>query len=155
MQLFFLYLAKVILTSGVMFCYYRLFLKDRTFHHYNRFYLLAVLVISLLLPLLRVDYFTVEVNSSIYLLLNKLQNINESKTLSHEHFYYQFTALGFGVAALFFLTRLLYGIFKIELLKRRYTREKIGDINFYQTALHEAPFSFFRNLFWKNSIPLH
>ena len=155
MQLFFLYLAKVILTSGVMFCYYRLFLKDRTFHHYNRFYLLAVLVISLLLPLLKVDYFTVEVNSSIYLLINKLQNFNESKTLSHDHFYYQFTALGFGVAALFFLTRLLYGIFKIELLKRRYTREKIGDINFYQTALHEAPFSFFRNLFWKNSIPLH
>ncbi|WP_332018873.1 M56 family metallopeptidase [Kaistella sp.] len=155
MQLFFLYLAKVILTSGVMFCYYRLFLKDRTFHHYNRFYLLAVLVISLLLPLLKVDYFTVEVNSSIYLLLNKLNNINESKNLSHDHFYYQFTALGFGVAALFFLTRLFYGILKIELLKRRYTREIIGDINFYQTALHEAPFSFFRNLFWKNSIPLH
>jgi len=155
MQLFFLYLAKVILTSGVMFCYYRLFLKDRTFHHYNRFYLLAVLVISLLLPLLKVDYFTVEVNSSIYLLLNKLNNINESKNLSHDHFYYQFTALGFGVAALFFLTRLFYGILKIELLKRRYTREIIGDINFYQTALHEAPFSFFRDLFWKNSIPLH
>lgn len=155
MQLFFLYLAKVILTSGVMFCYYRLFLKDKTFHHYNRFYLLAVLVISLLLPLLKVDYFTVEVNSNIYMLLNKLNNINESKNLGHDHFYYQFTALGFGVAALFFLTRLFYGIFKIELLKRRYTREKIGDINFYQTALHEAPFSFFRNLFWKNSIPLH
>lgn len=155
MQLFFLYLAKVILTSGVMFCYYRFFLKDRTFHHYNRFYLLAVLVISLLLPLLKVDYFTVEVNSNIYMLLNKLNNINESKNLSHDHFYYQFTALGFGVAALFFLTRLFYGILKIELLKRRYTREKIGDINFYQTALHEAPFSFFRNLFWKNSIPLH
>ena len=155
MQLFFLYLAKVILTSGVMFCYYRLFLKDRTFHHYNRFYLLAVLVISLLLPLLKVDYFTVEVNSGIYMLLNKLNNINESKNLSHDHFYYQFTALGFGVAALFFLTRLFYGILKIELLKRRYTREKIGDINFYQTTLHEAPFSFFRNLFWKNSIPLH
>ncbi|WP_332023684.1 M56 family metallopeptidase [Kaistella sp.] len=155
MQLFFLYLAKVILTSGVMFCYYRLFLKDRTFHHYNRFYLLAVLVISLLLPLLKVDYFTVEVNSGIYMLLNKLNNINESKNLGHDHFYYQFTALGFGVAALFFLTRLFYGILKIELLKRRYTREKIGDINFYQTTLHEAPFSFFRNLFWKNSIPLH
>lgn len=155
MQLFFLYLAKVILTSGVMFCYYWLFLKDRTFHHYNRFYLLAVFVISLLLPLLKIDYFTVEVNSGIYMLLNKLNNINESKNLSHDHFYYQFTALGFGVAALFFLTRLFYGILKIELLKRRYTREKIGDINFYQTALHEAPFSFFRNLFWKNSIPLH
>lgn len=155
MQLFFLYLAKVILTSGVMFCYYQLFLKDKTFHHYNRFYLLAVLVISLLLPLLKVDYFTVEVNSGIYMLLNKLNNINESKNLGHDHFYYQFTALGFGVAALFFLTRLFYGILKIELLKRRYTREKIGDINFYQTALHEAPFSFFRNLFWKNSIPLH
>ncbi|OWR14146.1 M56 family metallopeptidase [Chryseobacterium sp. VAUSW3] len=155
MQLFFLYLAKVILTSGVMFCYYWLFLKDRTFHHYNRFYLLAVLVISLLLPLLKVDYFTVEVNSGIYMLLNKLNNINESKNLSHDHFYYQFTAFGFGVAALFFLTRLFYGILKIELLKRKYTREKIGDINFYQTTLHEAPFSFFRNLFWKNSIPLH
>ncbi|MGZ5188235.1 MAG: M56 family metallopeptidase, partial [Kaistella sp.] len=84
METFFLYLAKVILTSGVMFGYYRLFLKDKTFHHYNRFYLLAVLVISLLLPLLSVDYFTIEVNSGIYLLINQLQYFNEAKTLNHD-----------------------------------------------------------------------
>ncbi len=155
METLILYLAKVILTSGVMFCYYRLFLKDRTFHHYNRFYLLIVLLVSLLLPLLRIDYFTVEVNSGIYLLINKLQYFNESKTLSHDFIYLRYFIYACGLAALFFLGRLIYGMISIQLLKRKYRREQIEDISFYHTNLPEAPFSYFRNLFWKDSIALN
>ena len=155
METLILYLAKVILTSGVMYCYYRLFLKDRTFHHYNRFYLLIVLLVSLLLPLLRIDYFTVEVNSGIYLLINKLQYFNESKTLSHDFIYLRYFIYACGLAALFFLGRLIYGMISIQLLKRKYRREQIADISFYHTNLPEAPFSYFRNLFWKDSIALN
>ncbi len=155
METLILYLAKVILTSGVMFCYYRLFLKDRTFHHYNRFYLLIVLLVSLLLPLLRIDYFTVEVNSGIYLLINKLQYFNESKTLSHDFIYLTYFIYAFGLVALLFLGRLIYGMISIQLLKRKYKKEQIGDISFYHTNLPEAPFSYFRNLFWKDSIALN
>ncbi|MBE2273542.1 MAG: hypothetical protein IAE62_04655, partial [Flavobacteriales bacterium] len=95
METIFIYFGKVILTSGVMFLYYRLFLKDKTFHHYNRFYLLSVLLVSLLLPLLKVSYFTLEVNNDIYLLINKLQDFNSKNNLSHDFIYLKFAAVAF------------------------------------------------------------
>ncbi len=53
MEALLIYFAKVLLSSTVLFAYYHLMLRDRTFHHYNRFYLLGIVVISLLLPLLK------------------------------------------------------------------------------------------------------
>ena len=47
-----LYLAKVILISALLFGYYRLFLRDRLFHQYNRYYLLGATLASLVLPLI-------------------------------------------------------------------------------------------------------
>ncbi|MBL7881545.1 MAG: hypothetical protein JNN23_17060, partial [Chryseobacterium gambrini] len=55
METVLLYFGKVILCSGVTFLYYQLSLKDKTFHHYNRFYLLSAMLISLLLPLIKVE----------------------------------------------------------------------------------------------------
>ena len=48
-----IYAGKMMLCSGVMFLYYQLFLKEKTFHHYNRFYLLLTMVFSVFLPLLK------------------------------------------------------------------------------------------------------
>lgn len=154
METLFLYFGKVILISSVLFFYYLLFLKDKTFHQYNRFYLLAVIMISLLLPVLKISYFTLEVNTDNYLLINKLQHFNSTKNLNHEFFYFKIFAFIFGVVAVFFLTKLMTGLVKIELFKRKYKKENLEGINFYETDLAEAPFSFFKNLFWKNSIDL-
>ncbi|UJF29641.1 hypothetical protein L0B70_12500 [Kaistella sp. 97-N-M2] len=154
MEALFLYFGKVVLGSGVMFLYYRLFLKDKTFHHYNRFYLLASVVISLLLPLLKVSYFTFEVNSDIYLLFNRLNGFNSSNNLSNDFVYLSFSAVVAGLVSVFFLSRLLFGLFKIQRLKKKFLKQNFEGISFYQTDLNEAPFSFFRNLFWKDSIAL-
>lgn len=154
METLFLYFGKVILISSVLFFYYLLFLKDKTFHQYNRFYLLAVIMISLLLPVLKISYFTLEVNTDNYLLINKLQHFSSTKNLNHEFFYFKIFAFIFGVVAVFFLTKLMTGLVKIELFKRKYKKENLEGINFYETDLAEAPFSFFKNLFWKNSIDL-
>lgn len=154
MEALFLYFGKVVLGSGVMFLYYRLFLKDKTFHHYNRFYLLASVVISLLLPLLKVSYFTLEVNGDIYLLFNRLNGFNSSNNLSHDFVYLSFSAVVAGLVSVFFLSRLLFGLFKIQRLKKKFLKQNFEGISFYQTDLNEAPFSFFRNLFWKDSIAL-
>ena len=154
METLFIYFTKVIFTSGVMFLYYRLFLKDKTFHHYNRFYLLSVLLVSLLLPLLKVSYFTLEVNNDIYLLINKLQNFNSTKTLNNDFIYFKLAALTFGLVSVFFLIKLFYGLIKIQQFKKKFSKENFEGISFYQTNLQEAPFSFFRNLFWKDSIHL-
>ncbi|MBU4539039.1 MAG: hypothetical protein L6264_04215 [Weeksellaceae bacterium] len=154
METLFIYLIKVFVCSGVMFLYYKLFLKDRTFHHYNRFFLLAVLLISILLPFLKLSYFTIEVNSDIYLLISKIQNFNTAKTLNNDFIYFQLAAFAVGLVAVFFLTKLIIGIIKIDQLKKEFTKENFEGINFYHTNLQEAPFSFFRNLFWKDSIPV-
>jgi len=154
METIFIYFGKVILTSGVMFLYYLLFLKDKTFHHYNRFYLLSVLLVSLLLPLLKVSYFTLEVNNDIYLLINILQDFNSKNNLSHDFIYLKFAAVAFGLVSVFFLAKIIYGLAKIQQFKKQFSKENFGGINFYQTNLQEAPFSFFRNLFWKDSIHL-
>jgi len=151
METFLFYSGKVIFTSGVMFLYYQLFLKDKTFHHYNRFYLLAVMLVSLLLPLLKVSYFTVEVNSDIYLLINTLKNSN-SNTIGYDFSYFKIIAVGFGLLSVFFLTKFAIGIAKISGFKNHFPKEEIEGINFYRTNLDNAPFSYFRNLFWKNSI---
>lgn len=154
METLFFYFGKVILTSGVMFLYYKLFLKDKTFHHYNRFYLLATVMISLLLPLLKVSYFTLEVNRDIYLLINRLQNLSSTNNLNDDFNYFKIGAVLTGLVAVLFLTKLIFGLVKIQLLKKKFSKENFEGISFYQTDLAEAPFSFFKNLFWKNSIEI-
>ena len=152
MEALFIYFGKVFLASGVMFLYYQLFLKDKTFHHYNRFYLLGVLVLSMILPFFKISYFTIEVNEDIYLLYSKLQNFNSTKTLNHDFPYFQLIAFVVGLVSVFYLGKLFYGIFKIQQLKKEFSKEHFEGINFYQTNLSEAPFSFFKNLFWKDTI---
>ena len=154
METLFFYFGKVIFTSGVMFLYYKLFLKDKTFHHYNRFYLLATVLISLLLPLLKVRYFTLEVNSDMYLLINRLQNLSSTNNLNDDFNYFKTGAVLTGLVAIFFLAKLIFGLVKIQLFKKKFSKENFEGISFYQTDLAEAPFSFFKNLFWKNSIAI-
>ncbi|MDH6254069.1 hypothetical protein M2347_003796 [Chryseobacterium sp. H1D6B] len=155
METVLLYFVKVIVCSGVMFLYYRLSLKDKTFHHYNRFYLLSAMLLSLLLPLIKVDDFTIEVNSNVYLLINKLQNFNSNNEINYEFIYFRIIFSALGLVSLYFLGRFIYGILKIQQLKKEFQRESFDGINFYHTNLTEAPFSYFKNLFWKNTIVLN
>lgn len=155
METLLLYFGKVILCSGVMFLYYQLSLKDKTFHHYNRFYLLSAILISLLLPLIRIDDFTIEVNNDMYMLLDKIQNFNTAKNIDHGHIYFNIIFSALGLVSLYFVGKLSYGIFKIQQFKKQFQKESFDGINFYRTDLTEAPFSYFKNLFWKNTITLN
>lgn len=153
METIFIYFLKTILCSGVMFSYYLLFLKDKTFHHYNRFYLLSTVAISLTLPLLKISYFTIELNPKIVLLLEKFNY--HSQTNNNDVFYFQVGFAILGLVAVFNLIKFLVGIFRIQQFKKIYPKESGNGIDFYMTDLENAPFSFFNNLFWKNSILLN
>lgn len=149
-----LYFGKMILCSAVMFAYYLLFLKDKTFHHYNRFYLLFSVIVSLVLPLIKVSYFTIETNKNLYLLLSRF-NQNQSQTTNYDITIYQIFYTIIGVVSVALLIRLILGILKINSIKNQFPNETIEGIKFYQTNLNNAPFSFFRNLFWKKSIEIN
>lgn len=151
METFLLFGIKATICTGVFLGYYYIFLKDKTFHHYNRFYLLSALLLSLLIPFIKVEQFTVDVNENIYLLISKIQYLHANQQSDSNEYYY----LASGVATLLsagFLIKLVSGIFKIHKLKASFSKERIHGINFYSTDLPDAPFSYFRNLFWKNSI---
>jgi beta-lactamase regulating signal transducer with metallopeptidase domain len=150
-----LYLGKVIICSAVMFAYYLLFLKDKTFHHYNRFYLLLSVIISLVLPLIKVSYFTIETNKNLYVLLSQFNQNQLQTTANYDITIYSIFYAITGVVSVALLIRLIIGILKINSMKNKFPNETIKGINFYQTNLNNAPFSFFRNLFWKRSIEIN
>lgn len=150
-----LYLGKVIICSAVMFAYYLLFLKDKTFHHYNRFYLLLSVIISLVLPLIKVSYFTIETNKNLYLLLSQFNQNQLQTTANYDITIYSIFYAITGVVSVALLIRLIIGILKINSMKNKFPNETIKGINFYQTNLNNAPFSFFKNLFWKRSIEIN
>lgn len=147
-----IYCFKVLICSGIMYAYYLFFLKDKTFHHYNRFYLLLLVVVSLVLPLLKIEYFTIELNDKVFLILNKFQNFTEIKNTNDENEFLKYIPLLIAGITTVLLIKLFIGIIRINRLKNKFRQEKISGINFYQTNLHDAPFSFFKNLFWKDSI---
>ncbi len=149
-----LYFGKMILCSVVMFAYYLLFLKDKTFHHYNRFYLLFSVVISMILPLVKVSYFTIETNKNLYLLLSRF-NETQNQTNNYDITIYSIFYTIIGVVSVILLIRLIVGIIRIQSIKKQFPNETIDGIKFYQTNLNNAPFSFFRNLFWKKSIEIN
>lgn len=154
MENLFFYFGKVVLCSAVMFLYYRIFLKDKTFHHYNRFYLLGTLFVSLFLPLLKVDYFTINLDQNIYGLLALFQNTPATKIPTN---YFTFSTIIFSAFAVFsfiFILKFVFAVLKINKIKKEYPRENFEGISFYMTNLENAPFSFFKNLFWRKSILL-
>src|SRR5882672_3371991 len=49
-----LYIIKMTSISGLLYCYYWFFLRNKQFHHYNRFFLLGIVIISAIMPLLKI-----------------------------------------------------------------------------------------------------
>ena len=53
-----LYITKVFIASGILFGYYWLFLRNKKFHHYNRFYLLVALIIPIVISFISIPVFS-------------------------------------------------------------------------------------------------
>jgi TonB-dependent SusC/RagA subfamily outer membrane receptor len=148
----FMYLLKSAILSGIFFGYYSLFLKNTIYHAYNRFYLLASMALSLVIPFFNLSMFTVteeEVPAAqvlIYLMQSSSAPV-QAPNIAWE-------ILAIGLISLLFVGYLAYSIIRIYLLKKRNMVTKMGEFDFIETELEEAPFSFFNNLFWKKSISI-
>ena len=148
----FLYLLKSMILSGIFFGYYALFLKDTIYHAYNRFYLLAAMALSLIIPFFHLSMFTVSQEQAsgakqvlIYLTQVSLAPVQEEMA-------WEIVAIG-TISALF-LTYLAYSVLRIFRLKAVSTKKQMGEFTFIETDVEEAPFSFFNYLFWKKTISI-
>ncbi len=154
------YLLKVIACSGILLLYYRLALRNKRFHYYNRFYLLATIAASILLPLLQVNWFTISSsNDKAIALLNVIYVQGDDVTVHSKPGFainwQQLPLIIYGLATVLLMAVLLWRIHKIYTFKKRYTATNMDGVDFINTDLSQAPFSFLQNLFWRNDIDLN
>lgn len=154
-QIVITYILKAILISGIFLAYYWIALRDKKFHYYNRFYLLTASIMSLVIPVLKFDWFIVEKpvlysSNEIVQFILPLSNVNESI----QYDWVDYSLFIAGIVAITLFSILLLNVIKIQLLKRKSDVTQMEGFDFINTNDDNAPFSFLNNLFWKQSISL-
>ena len=160
-------LMKMIACSGTLFGYYWLFLRNKKFHHYNRFYLLAATSMSIVFPFIRIPVSlqsgtaTAElVSKSIAIIsVNRWEDeITDSPgsgllatlfTLPNILFVLYGLVAG---ALLYILSRSLVYIHR---LSTRYPCEHASAFKLYNTTEPGTPFSFFKSIFWNSRLDMN
>ena len=144
-----IYLLKVTACTVVLYASYQLFFGRDTFFARNRFLILGMVVTSLLLPLIAISPAILTQDSGVALNRigeivisgSNLQTDASEKIAGFDYIYLLYIIYISG--ALFFLTRLAYGIFSTM---RIINRGRLADAGFPKIITSEEdcpPFSFF------------
>jgi TonB family protein len=159
-----IYIIKIIFISGGLLGYYWLFLRNRSFHAFNRYFLLAIPVFSLLIPVLHFDlpdFWNRNTGGSFLPLLGAGSGTLEAITI------YGYQPAGHGltweilvgtgcllISSILFI-RLLISIRYIRHLRKVNPSLPLADATLYFIAENDAPFSFFRSIFWRREMELN
>lgn len=157
MQGIYVYLLKSAITSGILFGYYWFVLRNKNFHFYNRFYLIGTMVLSLVLPLLDLNWFTIEdpqdipVRNIAAFIDRPGSMVLGSDAITWEKIFF----FGMMFISCLFIMIFIVGVFKIYQIKNNSKVIPLSDFDFIETDHEDAPFSFFKNLFWRKDLLLH
>ena len=152
-----LYLIKMVLVSGILLTYYICFLRNRSFHGYNRFFLLGSGLLSLVIPLIRIPagLFAPSGGSEnpIRLLRISAGEWEEAVQIGsgRQPFTLDWQVIGISAYVLITLVLLLSFIRSVEYLRklsRSHVFHQVGTIRCYETREPGTPFSFFHHIFW-------
>lgn len=157
------YLGKMVLCSGILLGYYWLFLRNRHFHHYNRFYLLGALVLSIVLPLFKIPVFNEATSTLDQVAYNTarmitLQPLSQQAAMPAQDTGSLFTLSNliwvlYGAGVLVLLVILGRSLWYIRKISNCYGYEAVEELKIYQTREPGTPFSFFRSIFWNEELP--
>ncbi len=158
-----LYIFKMLVSSAMLLGYYWIFLRDQRFHHYNRYYLLGILVISMVLPLIELDISLFNegiINQTVIRTMEVISVYGEGENV-------KITPTGTFLKTSTFL-KLLYAagvsfgfwglcisLRRIHRMRKTYSGEQLDDITIYHTMEKGTPFSFFRSVFWNDRVALN
>jgi TonB family protein len=147
-----LYLLKMLLCSGILYCYYRVALYNERFHQWNRFYLLAAMLLSVVVPLLEIPLAAEQQPQGLVYVIETLPATIVAKAtpmVTTE----QLIWVAIALISLLLFIRLSWGLYLTIYKPYRYgdvsSRE---DIDVVITETPSAPYSFFRLLFWRSDM---
>jgi TonB family protein len=157
-----LYFGKVMIVSGILLVYYWAALRNKRFHLYNRFYLLATVMISLVLPAINLSFFNNHPTGAAKILhIISVSGWEDSVVITPQRhwldgfltfpdaLYVLFTAIGFIMAGV-----LVKSILSIINISKKYHWENIDGIRVFFTSEPQSPFSFFKNIFWNQDLDI-
>lgn len=163
MPVVFIYLIKIIVCSAVLFGYYWFALRNKIYHQYNRFYLLASVVISLVIPFTEfsfIHYSDEAANNTIRLLkvvssgneyLDEIIVSSKQQALDGT----QLALLAYVLVSIILLGAMLNAVLHIFKLYKANSHETIQNIRIINTTAKGTPFSFFNFIFWNTHIDMH
>ncbi|MEL7144832.1 MAG: M56 family metallopeptidase [Bacteroidota bacterium] len=171
MNEFFLYLLESSISLTFLYLIYLLLLKNVTFFNLNRFVLLGILLISMLFPLISIDFLPVRetiVNQSIEGLseirmsyYDALENWSaqgfsndvspnsnfDSQKFNWSRMISMLVMLIYGIGIVAILSRLLWTYTWIYRMKRAHPSEIINGVKVIKLPYPIAPFSFWNSVF--------
>lgn len=162
MTVFALYLAKIVLCSGILTGYYWLALRNKTFHRWNRFYLLFSVVISLAAPLLKINIWQTGTPQTlrVFRMLNVVTAESESIVESKRNSGFSLTAeqmalLGYAFVSVVLLLIVATSAVRIYKIIRTHFKTRFGKVIVLNTDAPGTPFSFFNYIVWNSAIDLN
>ena len=163
MATFAFYFLKVILCSAMLYGYYLLFLRNKIYHAYNRFYLLASVLVSMVAPLLNVQLL-LQNNTNAAAPIQLLQAVNNGDLYLEEVIISshrnnistsEIIAWLYIVVSLILLTMMIKMFVVIFQLLKHNSSMAYQNIVFIETEARGTPFSFFKFIFWNKAINVH
>lgn len=154
------YFLQVVFCSAVMMGYYWLVLRDKKFHQYNRFYLISLLILSWIIPLIKIQW-TKPVTSDVQVInfLSIVADNNAEIDANLAKNSYQWSWEGLAVTAYFLIASIMFsllviGLIRLYVLLKKHSCKNVGDVYLILTQVKGTPFSFFRYIFWHEAIDL-
>ena len=149
------------LCSAILFGYYWLVLRNKIYHRYNRFYLLAAVVVSLAMPLIEINiWHTADAPPQSIKLLQVVTGSNEYLdeivlTSRQNNFTSeQLVLLLYGLTCFIFCVLFIQVLLKIRTLLKQHQQTVVDNICFVNTTAKGTPFSFLRYIFWNDNIDI-
>jgi TonB family protein len=147
-----IYLLKMGICSAVLLGYYWFALRNERFHHWNRFYLLVAMFLSVVVPLLNIPISLANgptaLTNIVAALPWNLEIISNEGVMSWQTLVY----LSSGVISLMLLITFLLSFIRILSLNKKHMHVKLENVQLILTNEENAPFSFFKWLFWRAEI---
>lgn len=155
------YFLQVILCSGMMMGYYWLVLRNKRFHHYNRFYLLAIALLAWLVPLVKIQwqYQPLSEDLTMVQLLSVVADSNTriETAVTRSGFRWSWEMAAWGLyltVAAVLLGAMVIAFIRLYQLLKAHSCKNVGDVYLILTQAKGTPFSFFRYIFWNEEIDI-
>ena len=156
---FLFYILKVIVCSAMFAGCYWWALRNRGCYHWNRFHIVASVVLSIIIPLLNISIPAMQkvipatTSYAAYFVMDQAEAVTTPVQANAPVITWEWMGwISFISIVLFLLLKEILSFVRIMRLKHCSERIRIPETVLYSTGDASAPFTFFRTIFWKKGI---